>query len=161
MEHLNDLIIHRLDGANPDVQFFNRAYLLTMNHWSNELRVADVQLEALVHARTGWAHFWTNYSPSSGGRGASSSTDSVGGAYYMSMLPPDLYEQVNQMSALTKSLQSKVDRQAVDKTKRKWEAPVDNTKDVKGKGKNKNKGNGRGNKFKKFRGPRGGKGGGQ
>ena len=47
MEYINDLIFHRLDGADPDVQFFNRAYLLTMNHWSNELRVADVQLEAL------------------------------------------------------------------------------------------------------------------
>ena len=73
----------------------------------------------------------------------------------MSMLPPDLVERVNQMSALTKSLQSKVDKQGADKSgKRKWDAPNDGSEDIKGtKGKAKGKGKGNG-KFKKFRGPR-------
>ena len=86
----------------------------------------------------------------------------------MSMLPPDLQQQVQQMQNLTKSLQSKVDRQAADKRKwvttddGKWVAAAPTkTENPKGKGKNKGKGKGAGNKYKKFRGPRGGKAAGQ
>ena len=86
----------------------------------------------------------------------------------MSMLPPDLQQQVQQMQNFTKSLQSKVDRQTADK--RKWVENdngtwVDNgaakIKNAKGKDKGKGKGKGAANKFKKFRGPRGGKAAGQ
>ena len=135
MEYLNDLIFHRLDGLAPDVVFFNRAYLLTMNNWSNELRVSDCKLEALVLARTSWSHFWTNYQPSAGHTRSESSSAS---GYDLSMLPPDLVERVNQVQALTRSLQSKVDRTSGGQ-KRKYDDDgndgAQKKKQPKGKGK--------------------------
>ena len=109
MEYLNELMFHRHDGARPDVRFYNRAYLLTMHHWSQELRVKDCTLETLVQARTGWTHFWTNFTPSVG---AGSSSPAGAGAQDMAMLPPDLVERVNAMAQVTKALQSRMDKQA-------------------------------------------------
>ena len=143
MEYLNDLIFHRHDGAKPDVRFYNRAYLLTMHHWSNELRISDCKLETLVQARTGWTHFWTNYTPS---MSASSSSPAANGPYDMSMLPPDLIERVNQVAQITKSLstlQSRFDKQSNGGEKRKyvqdahgnWKPTEPQDKNKKGKGK--------------------------
>ena len=145
LEYLNDLIFHRLDGLAPDVVFFNRAYLLTMNNWSNELRVSDCKLEALVLARTSWSHFWTNYQPSTGQARADTGSTSN---YDLSMLPPDLVERVNQVQALTRSLQSKVDRTSGGQ-KRKYED--DNDDGGQGKKQVKGKGKGKGNKKGKQR----------
>ena len=114
MEYLNELIFHRLDGQRPDIMFFNRAYLLTMNHWSNELRVTDCKLEGLIVARTGWSHFWTNYQPSMRLATEADSSATLSGTYDMSMLPADIVDRIDQVQSLTKQLQSQVDRQAAD-----------------------------------------------
>ena len=142
MEYFHELIFHRLDGQSPDIMFFNRAYLLTMNHWSNELRVTDCKLEGLITARTGWSHFWTNYQPSVR---KASADEETGSAYDMSMLPDDVVERLHQVQALTKSLQGKVDK--AEKTKKR---------NNKGEGKGANKGACKDGKtrrsYKKFKG---------
>ena len=150
MEYLNDLIFHRLDGGAPDVVFFNRAYLLTMNNWSNELRVADCKLETLVLARTNWSHFWTNYQPSASAQRSEAVTSA---SYDLSMLPPDLVERVNQVQSLTRALQSKVDKAATGQKRRDEDngAAKDGKKGKAGNGKG--AGNG---KWKKWK-PRGGR----
>ena len=108
MEELNDLIFHRLEGGRPDVRFFNRAYLLTMHYWSNQLRLTDCSMESLVVAKTGWIHYWTNYTPSSNAAAGSSSASS---SHDLSALPKDLMERVAHMQTVTKALQSRMDKQ--------------------------------------------------
>ena len=64
MGYIDELIFHLLDAQALVVAFFGHAHLLTMNYWSNELRTKDTSnLEELIIARTGWAHFWHCTSP--------------------------------------------------------------------------------------------------
>ena len=158
IEYLNELIFHRLDAAAPDILFFNRAYLCSMNDWCNNLRTSDKTLKELTEARSSWTHFWTNYSPSSGHSGASSST-APAGQIDMSMLPADLVARLNSTHALARSLQSRADSSASARPAAAVRAiedgSVENTKQKKRKGNNtsqwkkkvQNKG-GKGNKGK-------------
>ena len=161
MEELNDMIFHRLEGGRPDVRFFNRAYLLTMHHWSNQLRLTDCSMESLVLAKTGWIHYWTNYAPSAG---ASAGSSGAAGAHDLSSLPKDLMERVAHMQTVTKALQSRMDKQAFPARDNKRAYPSaaggadkDNNKNKDGK----NKGAGKGGNKKKpnnYRKGRGNKG---
>ena len=129
LEDLNDMIFHRLDSSRPDVRFHNRAYLLTMHQWSNQLRVSDCSLESLVLAKTNWSHFWTNYTPATGAAGSGSSQNDLSG------LPDDLLERINQVTSITKALQSRMDKQQ-SSLKRNYDSQKS---DGEGKGKGKNK----------------------
>ena len=116
MEYVDELIFNRLDGYAPDVAFFDKAYLMTMNYWSNELRTKDnCTLEDMVLARTGWVHFWTNYMPTAGPNGTGALAD-------VGRLPPDLVDQVNQQQALVRSLQSQLAKRDIDTTSGEAEA---------------------------------------
>ena len=108
MDYLNDLMFNRLDDKEPDLAFFNRAYLCTMNEWQQTIRNGSVSLGTLIEQRSVWSHYWTNYSPSS-----SSSSRSLNagpsGHIDMAMLPPDLVQKINNSWSLVRSLQSKGD----------------------------------------------------
>ena len=105
MEYLNELMFHRLDQVEPDLPFFNGAWIRTMNDWGKLLRTETTTLKSLVDANTSWTHFWTNYNPSTdfGSRLRASSPDSP---MDTSRLPADLVAKVEATYALARSLQS-------------------------------------------------------
>ena len=151
MEYVDELIFNRLDGYAPDVAFFDKAYLMTMNYWSNELRTKDsCTLEEMILARTGWVHFWTNYMPTAGPSNSGAIAD-------MNMLPADLVERVNQQQALTRSLQSQLAKKGNTATGGGAETPKD-AKKKKGGGKGDKGGKqGAGGKWWEQAGKKGGK----
>ena len=67
-EQLCDTVLaylnQRFNKARPPVEFYQNAYIQTMNVWVNEVRTNSKPLKEAVAATSNWSHFWTIYNPS-------------------------------------------------------------------------------------------------
>ena len=83
------------NGHVPLVDFFVAAWALTVQYFSNQIRVTKQSLKAIVEAAGGWDGRWTGYAHSS-----SSNTGQVAG------VSPDIHSELN--AQLAKSRQESI-----------------------------------------------------
>ena len=108
LDTIHDLIYRRVDGNAPDVGWYNRAYLCSMDFFCNSIKLKGSTLVALTGNIGAWSHYWTHYVPYAG-PGRSESGSAPGGPD-VSMLPSDLIQRVQQTWSIIKSLQSDRDK---------------------------------------------------